>query len=340
MDFRDAIAHIVAGMSLSELEAQRAMEVIMNGEATPSQIAAFLAALRMKGETVEEITGFARTMRAKAIPVKTSHPSVVDTCGTGGDARQTFNISTTAAFVVAGAGLPVAKHGNRSISSRCGSADVLEQLGVQVAIPPAAVERCLEEIGIGFMFAPSFHGAMRHAAGPRKEIGIRTVFNVLGPITNPAVATAQVLGVYDGRLTEVVAGVLQRLGTTGAFVVHGSDGLDEATITGETKVTILREGRLRTFYLAPEEVGLARAPLQSILGGTSEENAAITKEVLQGRPGPCRDVVLLNASLAMVAGGKADTLREGVELAAGSIDSGAALAKLEQLISFTKGCAA
>jgi anthranilate phosphoribosyltransferase len=273
----------------------------MEGEATPAQIAAFMTALRIKGETVEEVTGAARIMRQKATRIDARSSVVVDTCGTGGDGRNTFNISTTAAFVVAAAGLTVAKHGNRAISSGCGSADVLEALGVKIDAAPEIVEECLQQIGIGFLFAPKLHGAMKYAIGPRREIGIRTIFNMLGPLTNPAGATAQLIGVYDPRLTEMFAGVLKNLGTKRAFVVHGADGLDEATVTGETRVSELKEGLVTTYNLS-------------------------------GETGARREIVVLNAALAIVAGGKAEGIREGIAVAEACIDSGAALKKLQALI--------
>jgi anthranilate phosphoribosyltransferase len=312
---------------------------IMDGEASPAQIAALLTALRLKGETVEEITGFARAMRAKMnriAPRFQPLQPLVDIVGTGGDRRFTFNISTTAAFVAAGAGLPVAKHGNRSVSSRCGSADVLEALGVNVMLAPAEAERCLEETGIGFLFAPVFHAAMKHAAGPRREIGIRTAFNLLGPLTNPAGAQVQVLGVYDPNLTGVIACVLRNLGTQRAMVVHGSDGLDEITHTGRTRVSELNGDQIRTYYLEPEGLGIRQGSLEEIVGGVAVDNARITREVLAGRPGPCRDVVLMNAAAALLVGGKVDTMLDGMRLAAEVIDSGAALAKLDSLIAFSR----
>ncbi|MBE3582342.1 MAG: anthranilate phosphoribosyltransferase [Thermoanaerobacteraceae bacterium] len=334
------IHKVVAGHSLTEAEAEKAMEVIMGGQATPAQIGAFLTALRLKGETVEEITGFARTMRRLAEPLHSRQRVLVDTCGTGGDGRHTFNISTAAAFVVAGAGVPVAKHGNRSVSSRAGSADVLEALGVRVDLPPAAVEACLEKVGIGFLFAPAFHKAMKHAAGPRREIGIRTVFNLLGPLTNPAGAPYQLVGVYGPELTETVASVLGRLGCRRAFVVHGSDGLDEITITGPTKITCLEDGSLATFLFDPEEVGIKPVGLQELLGGTAADNAEIIRGVLEGRPGPARDVVVVNAAFALMAAGAAASVGEGMQLAAESIDTGAAYDKLAALVNLTESWAA
>lgn len=338
MQLTGIIEKVVNRYHLSEEEAEEAMGVIMSGEATPAQIASLLTALRLKGETVEEITGFARAMRARARRIRPRFNHIIDTCGTGGDQKSTFNISTTAAFVVAGAGLPVAKHGNRSVSSKCGSADVLEALGVKVDIAPEQAERCLEQTGICFLFAPVFHEAMKHAVGPRREIGIRTVFNILGPLTNPAGAQTQLLGVYDPNLTGVLARVLRRLGSSRAMVVHGEDGLDEITHTGRTRVSELVDGEIRSYEVVPEDLGLKRGRLEDITGNTAEENARITLDVLNGRPGPCRDVVLMNAGAALLVGGKVDSLRDGVRLAAEVIDSGAALRKLRELIDFTGRC--
>jgi anthranilate phosphoribosyltransferase len=333
---RRVISKVVAGEHLAEDEARQVMELIMDGEATPAQIGAFLAALAAKGETVEEISGFALTMRRKALPLETKHSFCVDTCGTGGDGKGTFNISTAVAFVLAGMGIPVAKHGNRSVSSHCGSADVLEALGVEINLPPEAVAACLDHVGVGFLFAPIFHQAMKHAAAPRREIGIRTAFNLLGPLTNPAGAAYQVVGVYDPELTEVLAQVLHRLGCRRAFVLHGSDGLDEATISGATKVTELNDGVIRTCYINPADAGLPPASLKEIQGKDASYNARIILEVFSGKPGPARNVVLLNAAFGFIAAGKAMDLREGVEMAALSIDSGAALAKLEEMREFTR----
>ena len=328
---REAIAKLIDGQDLTREESAGVMEEIMGGEATPAQIAAFLVALRIKGETVEEITGCAQVMRRMATRIRTGHPVGVDTCGTGGDGGGTFNVSTAAAFVVAGAGVCVAKHGNRSVSSRCGSADVLQALGVRIEAPPEKVEQCLDRVGIGFLFAPLLHGAMKHAIGPRREIGVRTIFNLLGPLTNPAGATRQVLGVYDGDLTETLARVLGELGAERALVVHGVDGLDEITTTGPTKVSELRDGEVNTYYIDPTQFGLPLSRREDLLGGTAEQNAQVLLEVLEGKPGPQRDIVLLNAAAGLVVGGRAETLAQGVELAAESIDSGRALEKLEGL---------
>jgi anthranilate phosphoribosyltransferase len=335
MDIKEAISHLVAGHDLTESEAEAVMEQIMTGQATPAQIGGFLIALRLKGETVQEVTGFARAMRRNATPVASRHPLLVDTCGTGGDGRGTFNISTLAAFVVAGAGLPVSKHGNRSVSSKCGSADVLQALGVQLELSPDKVAACIDQVGIGFLFAPMLHPAMKHAIGPRREMGVRTVFNILGPLTNPAGAQVQVLGVYDEALTEMMARVLGSLGSQAAFVVHGADGLDELSTTGPNRVTQLKNGDVRTFVLDPQELGLPRARLADLEGGDAQENAALFRAVLDGEPGPRRDVVRLNAAAGLVAGGLAANLAEGLTLAAHSIDSGAARAKLDALVAFS-----
>jgi anthranilate phosphoribosyltransferase len=281
---------------------------------------------------VEEVTGAARIMRQKATRIDARSSVVVDTCGTGGDGRNTFNISTTAAFVVAAAGLTVAKHGNRAVSSGCGSADVLEALGVKIDAAPEIVEECLQQIGIGFLFAPRLHGAMKYAIGPRREIGIRTIFNMLGPLTNPAGATAQLIGVYDPRLTEMFAGVLKNLGTKRAFIVHGADGLDEATVTGETRVSELKEGLVTTYNIDPMELFGGISDDADLLGGNAEANARITTEILSGETGARRGIVVLNAALAIVAGGKAGTIREGIAVAEACIDGGAALKKLQALI--------
>ncbi|TRZ48240.1 MAG: anthranilate phosphoribosyltransferase [Dehalococcoidia bacterium] len=332
---REAIALIVSGRSLTMEEAASVMEEIMRGETTPAQIGAFVTALRLKGETVDEIVGLAKTMRAKSIPVTIAEP-VVDTCGTGGDGLRTFNISTAAAFVAAGAGLKVAKHGNRAMSSQCGSADVLEALGVRIDLNAELVQRCLKEVGIGFMFAPSFHPAMKYAAAPRREIGIRTVFNILGPLISPAGAKAQVLGVADELLVEKLAIVLQRLGSHHALLVHGEDGLDEITITGKTRVCELEDDGINRYSLSPEDFGLPRASLNSLRGGTVKENAAMLRSILAGAPGPQRDVVLVNTAAVLLVGDRVETLEQGVALAREVIDSGQALAKLEQLIGFSQ----
>jgi len=329
---REAIGKLVDGKSLAEEEAAAVMEEIMTGEATPAQLAAFVVALRLKGETVDEIAGMARVMRAKALRVPYEGPPLLDTCGTGGDAAGTFNVSTAAAFVAAGAGAVVAKHGNRAMTSQCGSADVLEALGARIDMSPEQVAFCLREAGVGFMFAPSFHPAMRFAAGPRREIGVRTVFNVLGPLTNPAGAQAQVLGVADAVLAGKMAQVLERLGCRHALVVHGEDGLDEMTLAGLTLVHELKDGALNSYRVAPEDVGLGRAEGCTVKGGSPEENAAALRAVLAGERGAQRDIVLLNSAAALVAADIAAHLAEGVSLAAAAIDSGAAARALERFV--------
>ncbi|MDD5038138.1 MAG: anthranilate phosphoribosyltransferase [Dehalococcoidales bacterium] len=332
---REAIQTLIDGHSLTMEEAASVMNEIMEGQVTPSQFGAFVTALRLKGETVDEIAGLAKVMRAKAVPVTVSEP-LVDTCGTGGDGSSTFNISTAAAFVAAGAGLKVAKHGNRAMSSRCGSADVLEALGIKPEFTAEQVQACLKEIGIGFMFAPAFHPAMKYAAPSRREIGIRTVFNILGPLTNPAGAKAQVLGVADGSLLKKLAMVLQSLGCQRALVVHGEDGLDEITLTGKTKVCEVRDSRIKSYSISPEDFGLPRANPESLKGGTADENAVLLRQVLGGAPGHQRDVVLINAAAAIVAGDRAPSLQKGLDLARKAVDSGQALAKLDQLIKFSQ----
>ena len=331
---KEAIAQLVGGHSLTMDEASTVMNEIMEGTATPAQFGAFVTALRCKGETVDEIAGFARTMRAKALRVNLSEP-VVDTCGTGGDGHGTFNISTTAAFVVAACGLKVAKHGNRAMSSQCGSADVLEALGVKIDLNPEMVQKCLETVGIGFMMAPVFHPAMKYAAVPRKEVGIRTVFNILGPLTNPAGARAQVLGVPEKSMTEKMATVLKMLGCQRALVVHGQDGLDEITITGKTFVSELKKGSIKNYDVTPEEFGLPRAKPDSLKGGTTKDNAELLRSILSGKKGPQRDIVLMNAAAALLAGDKVTTLGQGITLAEQAIDNGKALQKVEALISFS-----
>lgn len=332
---KEAIAKAVEKKNLTEDEMVSVMREIMDGEATQAQIASFITALRMKGETVDEITGAARVMREKALKVKTRASVVVDTCGTGGDESFTFNISTAAAFVAAGAGLTVAKHGNRSVSSKSGSADVLRSLGVNIEAEVERVEECLDAIGIGFLFAPMMHGAMKYAAPVRREIGIRTIFNILGPLTNPAGAQYQVLGVYRSELTEMLAEVLKNLGSISAFVVSGNDGLDEITVTAETKVSELKNGVVNTYYIKPEDFGMKPCKLFELQGGDPDDNARIIREVLKGEKGAKRDVVVLNAAAAIAASGKAKDFKDGIKLAEESIDSGKALEKLERLIEIT-----
>ncbi len=333
---RDAIAKLSDRISLTEKEAEEVMGEIMNGAATPAQIAAYLMGLRLKGESVEEIAGSVRAMRERAVRIPVADPLIVDTCGTGGDGRHTFNISTTAAFVVAGAGMTVAKHGNRSISSKSGSADVLAALGVKIDLPTDRVADCINDVGIGFLFAPLYHGAMRHCAAPRQEMGIRTMLNVLGPLTNPAGASIQVLGVYEPRLTELLGKVLMHLGSQHCFVVHGMDGLDEITLTDRTLVSEAKAGVLSNYVVTPAEFGLQKVSPKELTGGSPEENAAITRDILRGRKGPKRDVVCMNAAPALVAGRKAKTLQDGFKLAGQAIDSGAAADKLAQLAAYTQ----
>lgn len=332
---KEAIAKVVDSKDLNEAEMMEVMDEVMEGKATPAQIAAFMTGLRIKGETVDEVTGAARIMRQKATRIDARSSIIVDTCGTGGDGMKTFNISTTTAFVVAAAGLIVAKHGNRAVSSGCGSADVLEALGVNISASPDVVEECIHQIGIGFLFAPKLHGAMKYAIGPRREIGIRTIFNMLGPLTNPAGATSQLIGVYNPRLTEMFAGVLRNLGTKSAYVVHGSDGLDEATVTGETRVTELKSGLITTYNIDPVNLFGETFPGDALLGGDASLNAQITTDVLKGKNGACRNIVLLNAALAIMAGDKVRTLTEGIQMAQECIDSGAAIKKLQDLIEMS-----
>ncbi len=330
------IAKVVDGVNLSEVESKEAMDVIMEGNAPPTQIASFLTALRMKGETIQEITGFARTMRDKAVQIQAKDgESVVDTCGTGGDGKGTFNVSTAVAFVAAGGGCTVAKHHNRSVSSQCGSADVLEALGVNYALPPEKAEACLHEFGLAFLFAPSFHPATRHALVPRREIGIRTAFNLLGPLTNPAGATIHLAGLYREDLLQPITKVLRNLGSRAAFVVHSEDHCDEISITGKTNVCQLKDGKIETFQIEPETVGLKKASLEEIQGGPPDRNADILIRVLKGEPGPPRDVVLLNTAAVFVAAEKVSSLRDGIGMARESIDSGRAIKKLEEMIRFS-----
>ena len=329
---QEAIKDLITGADLGRARTRATMDQIMSGQATDAQIGAFLVALRIKGETVDEIAGCAEVMREKATPIATTRPDLIDTCGTGGDDSGTFNISTAVAFVACGAGLAVAKHGNRSISSHCGSADVLAALGVNVEASPEKVGECIDEVGIGFLFAVALHGAMKHAIGPRRELATRTVFNVLGPLTNPAGAKRQLIGVYDSALTEALAGVLGQLGSERALVVHGSDGLDEITLTGPTQVSELRDGRVSTRQIDPRDFGLQLAPAEALQGGDAAYNARILREVLDGREGPRRDVVLINAAAAIAVGGRAEDTTAGLELARASIDSGRARQALDRLV--------
>lgn len=345
---KSAIGKIILYQALSEPEMIDVMNQIMGGETTPAQVGAFITALRMKGETVEEITGAARVMRDHATPIRVGkvldidrddinfdQETILDTCGTGGSGTKSFNISTTVAFVVSACGVKVAKHGNRCISSACGSADVLEALGVNLNVTPQQVESCINEIGVGFLFAPALHGAMKHAIGPRREIGIRTIFNILGPLTNPAGADRQVLGVYAENLVEVMAKVLVKLGCQRGFVVHGLDGMDEVTLTGPTRIGEIRDGSVTLSTIEPEDFGLRRCSLVDLQGGDAATNARIVRDVLTGTPGPKRKVVMLNAAYALVASGLARDVEAGLEKARRAIDDGLALAKLENLIALT-----
>jgi anthranilate phosphoribosyltransferase len=334
-DLRPAIAKIVAGQSLTEDEAAEAFGVMMAGGASEAQMAALIMGLRLRGETVEEIAGAARAMRAHALRVR-APAGTVDTCGTGGDGKGTHNISTCAAFVVAGAGVPVAKHGNRSISSRSGSADVLAALGVNIECAPETVERCIEGCGLGFMFGPSHHAAMANVAHVRNELGIRTIFNLLGPLANPAQTKHQVVGVFAEAWVEPIARVLGQLGIERAWVVHGEDGMDELTTTGVSHVAMLDRGNVATFRISPKNAGLAEARAEDLVGGDAIENAVHIRAVLQGNQGPFRDIVVLNAAAALLVAGKAETLRQGVALAAESIDSGRANAVLDRLIELSR----
>ncbi|HET7207779.1 MAG TPA: anthranilate phosphoribosyltransferase [Terriglobales bacterium] len=343
------VLHRIANhrQSLTREEARAVMSEVLAGECTDAQIAALLVALHMKGETVEEIVGFAEAIRAAATPLHihrnstvdvsgTERDALVDTCGTGGDTSGTFNISTATALVVAGAGVRVAKHGNRSLSSKCGSADVMEALGVNINLPPARLAACLDEVGIAFLFAPAMHSAMKYVQPARRELRLRTVFNLLGPLTNPARASAQVVGVYSAELVEKLAEALSMLGLRRAMVVHGNDGLDEITITNSTRIAEVRDGKIRAYEVTPEEFGLRRTSVDQLLGGDAQENARIIREVLSGKASPCRDIVLLNSAAALVAGGRANHIAEGLPVAADAIDSGAAGAKLNALARFTK----
>jgi anthranilate phosphoribosyltransferase len=349
---KEAIAKMVTGKDLTEEEARTAMDEILTGQATGAQIGSFITALRIKGETVDEITGAAKAMRARINKIHIANhllnidrdeiniddETIVDTCGTGGDETSSFNISTATALVVAGGGVKVAKYGQRASSGRCGSADVLQALGLKLDINRASVERCIRELGIGFLYAPHFYGGIKYPFGPRQEIGIRTIFNLLGPLANPANAGVQVMGVYKPDLTTKMAGVLKKLGTREAFVVCGEGTLDEISICGPTKVCHLKNGETDNFEMTPEEFGLQRAKPEEIRGGNAERNAQIIREILEGKKGPKCDVVLLNASAAFVAVGVDQTFNEGIERAKEAIDSGNAKAKLEALISFTQNC--
>jgi anthranilate phosphoribosyltransferase len=336
MTMLDSLKRIIQREDLSEEEMAEVMTEIMSGNATDAQIGAFMAALATKGETFSELAGAARAMRRKAARIQTTADTVVDTCGTGGDRAHTFNISTTAAFVVAGCGVTVAKHGNRSVSSRCGSADLLEALGMRLDVPPEVVEEAVREIGIGFLFAPLFHGAMRFAAKARKEVGIRSIFNMLGPLTNPAGANCQLLGVFAPELTEMFAQALRLLGTRRALVVHGRDGLDEITVCSPTRISELKDGLIRTYDLSPEQLLGRCAQPPDLAGGDSSVNAEITGHILAGERGPKRDVVVVNAAGALIVAGKAADFPEAIKMAEDAIDKGAAAAKLDALIRYTQ----
>lgn len=333
------IKQVVSGQNLTEEEAILAMTEIMEGRATDAQMGAFLTALHLKGETVDEITGFARVMRQKVTRVYSKHPQLIDTCGTGGDGTATFNISTTAALVLAGAGAKVAKHGNRSVSSRSGSADLLEALGVNLDLNPEQAGHCLDEVGICFLYAPRLHGAMKYAAQPRREIGIRTVFNILGPLTNPAATQAQVLGVYSADLVDKLAKVLAKLGSNRAFVLHGAGGLDELSGIGLAQICEVRTGEVYNYSFNPQYYGFQQCNLADLAGGEPEENAVITREILAGAAGPKRDAVVLNTALGLICAGLAEDINAGIKLANQSIDSGAAMEKLNELARYTTNLA-
>jgi anthranilate phosphoribosyltransferase len=335
VDVRQALTRLTTGGSLSEPEMESVTTALMRGEATPAQIGGLLVALRMKGETVDELTGAARAMRAHATHIRPRAPVIVDTCGTGGDQRGTFNISTAAALIAAGAGLTIAKHGNRAMSGTVGGADVLEALGVCIDLPPERVVGCIDEVGIGFLFAQAFHPAMRHAAGPRREIGVRTIFNLLGPLSNPAGARHQVMGVFAAQWTEPLAHVLGNLGSVHALVVHGEDGLDEISVGAPTQVSEWRDGTLRTYRVTPEELGFRRCGAEDLDGGDRETAASIIRAILSGATGPRSDIAVLNAAAAIYVGGRAPSIAAGIRIAQESIRSGRARQKLERLIEYT-----
>jgi anthranilate phosphoribosyltransferase len=334
--FKDHLQQIISGKDLYETQMAEMITDVLSGNSTDAQIGAMMGALATKGETFEELAGAAQAMRRKARRIQAPSATVVDTCGTGGDSAGTFNISTTTAFVVAGCGVTVAKHGNRSVSSQCGSADLLETLGVRLDIEPEVVEEALEAIGIGFLFAPVYHGAMRHAITARKEIGLRSIFNMLGPLTNPAGANCQILGVYAPELTEMFAQTLKLLGARRALVVHGHDGLDEISVCAATRVSELCDGLVRTYEIAPEQYFGDLADPEALLGGDASTNAEITRRILDGDKGACRNVILLNAAGGLMAAGKADDLRAGIAQAKEAIDSGAAAEKLRALVQFNR----
>jgi anthranilate phosphoribosyltransferase len=334
--FRDHLTRIIQGKDLSQSEMADMMNTVLTGNATEAQIGAMMAALATKGETFEELAGAAGAMRQNARRIQATGSPVVDTCGTGGDGAHTFNISTTTAFVVAGAGVTVAKHGNRSVSSKCGSADVLEALGVKLDTPPEIVEEAIHEVGIGFMFAPLYHSAMKHAIKPRQELGVRSIFNMLGPLTNPASAGCQLLGVFAPQLTEMFAQALKLLGGQSAMVVHGHDGLDEISVCAPTRVSELKEGMVRTYDIDPVPYFGQLADPEEMAGGDVEENAAVTRDILSGKPGAKRNVVLINAGAALQAAAKVGDLRAGIEMAAAVIDGGKAMEKLDALVQYTQ----
>lgn len=331
-----AIDKVIKNENLTEEEMIRAMDIIMEGKATPAQIGGLLIGLRMKGETLEEITGSAKVMRDKALNLSIQNDYAIDTCGTGGDGGNTFNVSTAAAFVAVAAGVVVVKHGNRSVSSKCGSADVLEKLGVNINLQPDEVQKCVDKLNIGFMFAPNFHKAMKHAVGPRRELGVRSIFNLLGPLTNPAGAKGQVLGVFDENLTPVIAGVLKELDVERGMVIHGLDGLDEITVTDKTKVSELKDGKINTYFIDPRDFQIPLAKKDELSGGEPEENAEIILKILKGETGARRNMVLMNAGAAIYVGKKADSLKEGIEKAKEVIDTGLALKKLNDFAEFTQ----
>ena len=334
----EALKKIVDSQHLSDTEMAAVTDEIMTGKATDSQIAAFVTALRMKGETAEELTAAATVMREKVAPIDVSiekTSTLLDTCGTGGDMMGTFNISTVSAFVIAGAGVCVVKHGNRSVSSNCGSADLIQALGINIDVSIRKVAECIEEVGFGFLYAPTFHGAMKYAATPRKEIGIRTIFNMIGPLTNPAMANTQLLGVYDHALTETFSIVLKNLGCKHALVVHGSDGLDEITITGDTTITELTGDEIKTYTIHPKDFGMTTGDVSDLKGGDIKENVRIARELLDGMKGAKRDVVLLNSAAGLVAAGQASDMMQGIKISAESIDSGKAMQILQKLVTFT-----
>jgi len=332
---RESLSRIIRGEDLPEEEMSGLVSEIMSGNATDAQIGAVMAALATKGETFSELAGAARAMRRKATRIQANAEIVVDTCGTGGDGLHTFNISTTAAFIVAGCGVTVAKHGNRSVSSKCGSADLLESLGVNLDVPPEIVEEAVQEIGIGFLFAPLFHGAMRHAARARKEVGVRSIFNMLGPLTNPAGANCQLIGVYAPGLTEMFAQALKLLGAKRAFIVHGHEGLDEISVSAPTRISELNDGMIRTYDITPEQLLGRTAKPDDITGGAPAENAVITRKILEGEKGPKRDVVAVNAAAALIAAGVARDFAHGIDLAEKALDDGRAMRKLDDLVRYT-----